>query len=62
MQISKSVEWLFRPLPILPNSIDEDNEVLVHLDILGADIKLTRRKYHSYCRHWNFDTVYNNEE
>ena len=145
MQIVKSIEWLFRPLPVLPNSIDEDdvlslsmlykclsqrlyvfiaiclaalacgiaiyllttctslmmlfisigmlqifeliptiedrvkahrnivriasnrgespyNEVLVNLDILGANIKLTRRKYHSYCRNWNFDTVYNNEE
>ena len=145
MQIAKSIEWLFRPLPVLPNSIDEDNvlslsmlykclsqrlyafiaiclvalacgiaiyllttctslmmlfisigmlqifelipaiedrakahrniiriasnrgespynEVLVNLDILGADIKLSRRKYYTYCRHWNFDMVYNNEE
>ena len=145
MQIAKSIEWIFRPLPVLPNSIDEDdvlslsmlykclsqrlyvfiaiclvalvcgiaiylltmctslmmlfisigmlrifelipaiedrakahrnivriasnrgespyNEVLVYLDVLGADIKLTRRKYYTYCRHWNFDTVYNNEE
>ena len=38
------------------------NEVLVHLDILGANIKLTKRKYYSYCRYWNFDMVYNNEE
>ena len=38
------------------------NEVLVHLDILGADIKLTKRKYYSYCRYWNFDMVYSNEE
>lgn len=145
MQIAKSIEWIFRPAPKLPNSIDEDdvlslsmlykclsqrlyafiaiclvalacgiaiylltmctslmmlfisigmlrifelipaiedrakahrnivkiasnrgespyNEVLVYLDVLGADIKLTRRKYYTYCRHWNFDTVYNNEE
>ena len=138
MQIVKSIEWLFRPLPKLPNSIDEDdvlslsmlykclsqrlyayiticlvalacgiaiylltmctslmmlfisigmlrifelipaiedrakahrnivriasnrgespyNEVLVNLDILGADIKLTKRKYYSYCRYWNFN-------
>ena len=145
MQIAKSIEWIFRPLPVLSNSIDEDdvlslsilykclsqrlyafiaiclvalacgiaiylltmctslmmlfisigmlqmfelipiiedrakahrniiriasnrgespyNEVLVNLDILGADIKLSRRKYYTYCRHWNFDMVYNNEE
>ena len=31
------------------------NEVLVNLDILGADIKLTKRKYYSYCRYWNFN-------
>lgn len=144
MQIVKSIEWLFRPLLKLPNSIDEDdvlslsmlykclfqrlyafiaiclvalacgiaiyllttctslmmlfisigmlrifeliptiedrakahrnivriasnreespyNEVLVHLDILVADIKLTKRKYYSYCRYWNFDMVYNEE-
>ena len=145
MPMAKSIEWLFRPLLKLPNSIDEDdvlslsmlykclsqrlyasiticlvalacgiaiylltlcvslmmlfisigmlrifelipiiedrakahrnivriasnrgessyNEVLVHLDILGADIKLTKRKYYSYCRYWNFDMVYSNEE
>ena len=145
MQMAKSIEWFFSPLPVLPNSIDEDdvlslsmlykclsqrlyayiticlvalaggiaiylltmctslmmlfisigmlqifelipaiedrskahrnivriasnrgespyNEVLVNLDILGADIKLSRRKYHSYCRYWNFDMIYNNED
>ena len=29
------------------------HEVLVNLDVLGASIKLTRRVYKSYCRHWN---------
>lgn len=29
------------------------HEVLVNLDVLGASIKLTRRAYKSYCRHWN---------
>ena len=38
------------------------DEVLVNLDMLGASIKLTKSAYRSYCMHWNFDMVFNNEE